>query len=100
MAIIVEEEKNRVNLMKLLGWLAILGVVAVAIYYIFFAAPELVVIQPPAGFQNIAPISKANIHPEDVLNNTKYTSLKAPPFPLPTPQGPTSLGRQNPFITP
>jgi hypothetical protein len=100
MAIVVEEEKSRINIIRLLGWLAILAIICAAIYYLFFAAPELVIISTPASFQNIAPIAQVTLHPEDVLNGAAYQSLRPPAFPLPTPQGPASVGRQNPFIAP
>ena len=100
MAIIVEEEKSKVNLVSLGGWLGIVVLIGVIVYYVFFAAPELVVIAPPASFQAITPISGANLHPEDVLNSQAFTTLKPPPFPLPTPQGPTPVGRPDPFLFP
>lgn len=100
MAIVVEEEQNKVNLMRLGGWLAILIAFGAAIYYIFFAAPELVVISPPASLTTITPIAQVALHPEDVLNSPSFTALKAPPFALPSPAGPAPVGRPNPFISP
>jgi hypothetical protein len=100
MAIVVEEERNRVNLGRLLGWVVFLIVVGVAVYYIFFAAPELVTISPPAGVQAIEPITQFTLNPADVLNSATFTSLKPPSFPLPTPTGPATVGRSNPFIAP
>jgi hypothetical protein len=100
MAIIIEEEKNRVNIFRLLGWLAITLIVVAGAYYIFFAAPELVTISPPASFQNITPIAQLPLRPEDVLNSQPFQALKSPPFPLPTPQGPAAVGRSNPFVAP
>lgn len=100
MAIVVEEDRNRGNSLRILGWVAILILLGAAIYYIFFAAPELVTISPPANFQNIAPLSQITLHPEDVLNSAAFQALKPPAFPLPTPQGPAAVGRVNPFITP
>jgi hypothetical protein len=98
MAIIIEENKNKVDGVRLLGWLGIIIVIGAAIYYLFFAAPEAVVISPPANFTEIAPLAQVNLNPEDVLNSAAYTALKAPPFALPTPQGPASVGRPDPFV--
>lgn len=101
MAIVVEEEKkNGVDLVRLIGWLAIIGTLGAAIYYIFFAAPQLVTIQPATGFQTITPLSKVTLHPEDVLNSQAFQTLKSPSFTLPSAQGPSSMGRSNPFIAP
>jgi len=99
MAIIVEEEKSGVNLVRLIGWLGVLGVVAASIYYVFFAAPELVTIKPPENFANITPIATITLHPENVLNSQTFQALKSPPFPLPTGKGPAAVGRTNPFIS-
>ena len=100
MAIVVEEEKSRVNIVSLLGWLSVIAVIGVAIYYIFFVTPESVIIPPPAGFQNITPIAQVTLHPEDVLNSPSFVSLQSPSFPLPTPQGPAGVGRSDPFLAP
>lgn len=100
MAIIVEEEKNTTNYVRLIGWIVILAVIGAAVYYLFFAAPELVVIPPPAGFQNIAPISGVTLSPDSVLKSPTYVALNQPPFPLPTSTGPVSVGRADPFLAP
>ncbi len=100
MAIIVEEMKNKVDFVRLLEWTVIIAIFGAATYYLFFAAPELVVISPPEDFQNIAPISQVVIHPEEVLNSPAFQALQAPSFPLPTSTGPAAVGRGNPFIAP
>ena len=101
MAIIVEEERgNRIDIVRIAGWGVILIVLGAAIYYIFFAAPQLVTISPPPGYSSIAPISGLSIQPENVLNGAAYQALKQPNFPLPTPSGPAPVGRLNPFIAP
>ena len=101
MAIVVEENnKNRANLVRILGWVGILVLFGAAIYYVFFAAPEVVVISPPANFQYVTPLASATLHPEDVLNSPGFQSLKSPSFPLPTAQGPAGVGRSDPFLSP
>jgi len=101
MAIIVEEGKsNSGNIIRIAGWIGILGILGVAIYYIFFAAPELVIITPPVSLQEVTPLAGVTLHPEDVLNSPSFQALKPPSFPLPTPQGPASVGRQDPFLAP
>lgn len=100
MAIIIEERKSRASLVRLIGWLAVIVIIGVAAYYIFFAAPQLVIVSPSGGLQSIAPISQVTLHPEDVLNSPAFQSLKIPAFPLPSPQGPAAVGRVNPFVSP
>ena len=100
MAIIVEEDKNKVNVVRLLGWVAIFIVIGISVYYVFFAAPDLVTITPPPGFATIEPISQVSLQPSDVLNNATFQSLQQPTFALPTPSGPAGVGRSNPFVSP
>ena len=101
MAFVIEEKKNKVNLLRLTGWIVVIGILLAAIYYIFFVAPPLLVVVPPAnGLQNITPISQATLQPLDVLNSPSFQALKPPSFALPTPQGPAAVGRVNPFVTP
>ena len=99
MAIVIEEGK-KTNILRIAGWLVIIILICAAIDYVFFAAPESVVITPPANFQYVAPLAQVSLHPEDVLNSPAFQSLKAPSFPLPTPKGPAAVGRTNPLIPP
>jgi len=101
MAILIEEKRSKANLPRLIGWLVVIVILGVAIYYLFFVAPpSLVIIVPSEELQGIAPISQATLHPEDVLNSSGFQSLKPPTFPLPSPQGPAAVGRTNPFVAP
>ena len=96
MAIFVEEEKNRINLISIITWLVILLIIGLAAYYIFFAQPQLVEITAPAALQNIDPLSKVNINPEDIVNGPGFQSLKST-ITLPVPG---NAGRENPFLAP
>jgi hypothetical protein len=98
MAIIVEEEKKRTNIAGLLGWLGILIVIAVAVYYVFFAAPELVIIQPSGSLSSIAPIANISLNPTDITNSPSFQALHATIPPL-NPAVPAP-GRSDPFLTP
>ena len=100
MAIIVEEERSGVNIVRLLGWLTVIAVVGVAAYYLFFVSPESVTISPPAGFQSVTLVSQFTSRPEDLINGSAFQALKPPSFPLPTPQSPAAVGRLNPFVAP
>ena len=98
MAIIVEEDKRKVNIVRIAGWIAVILVIGIAIYYIFFVTPESIILPQPAGLNSITPLASISLHPETVLNSPGYTALKVPNFPLPNAQAPA--GRTNPFITP
>lgn len=101
MAIIIEEGKRSNVLwmiLRILGWFAILAVIGVAVYYIFFAAPPFFTVTAPAGLQNIQSLSQATLQPNDVLQNPVYQSLKPSSIPAPSPSGPATVGRTNPFV--
>lgn len=101
MAIIVEEEGgNKINYVQLAGWGVIFIAILAAAYFLFFQQPSLVPVTAPSSFGSIAPISGLTIQPDDVLNSPSYQALKAPSFPLPTPNGPVPVGRSNPFLYP
>lgn len=99
MAIIVEEEKKSSNLANMVGWFIIIVVLLSAAYYIFLAAPAPVVITPPAGFNDITPITQISFDPTSVVNSTAFQTLKQS-VPEPTSTGPVAVGRTNPFIAP
>lgn len=96
MAILVEEEGQKVSITSILMWLTVLGVIAVAAYYIFFANPEIVDVAMPAAFQNIDPLSQVNLAPEDVIDGTPFQSLE---LHVTMPE-PGNSGRSNPFAQP
>ncbi len=99
MAIIVEEGEKKTNLLGVIGWLVFLGIAGAAIYYVFFAQPELVAIPSTGSLSTIAPITQLSLHPETVIQSPAFAVLKST-VTLPTPQGPAAVGRPNPFIAP
>jgi hypothetical protein len=100
MAILVEEEKiNKSNITSLFGWFVIIVALGVGAYYLFFVTPPPAVITPPAGFNNINPITQITINPQAVVSSTEFTSL-TDTIAEPTSTGPVPVGRPNPFIAP
>jgi len=95
MAIVVEEQKNKAGLASILIWVVILVIIMVAIYYIFFAKPQLIGISAPDSFRNINPLSHLNINPQDIVNNPTFQSLKQYVMPAST----STVGRSNPFLS-
>lgn len=100
MAIIIEEEKSRSNIVRIIGWMVILGIVIASIYYVFFAAPELVIITPSGNLNAIAPIVQGSLNPDSVLKSPAFQALNAPPVPPVSTSSFVSGGRANPFIAP
>jgi hypothetical protein len=99
MAIIIEEEKKTSNLTNLLGIVAILATVAVGAYYLFFVSVPPSIITPPAGFNDITPITQITFNPQSVVGSAAFTSLKQS-IPEPTSTSPAAVGRTDPFLAP
>ena len=98
MAIIIEEERHTSEVFRLAAWFVILLILAVAIYYIFFTAPELVVIPPSGNLSNIAPIADSPLTADDVVNSPAFQALRKAT--IPPVSSSTEGGRTNPFIAP
>lgn len=99
MAIIVEEGEKKTNLFGIIGWLVFLGIAGAAVYYVFFAQPQLVVIPSTGSLSTITPITQTALQPNTVMQSAAFEALTST-IPLPTPQGPVAVGRPNPFIAP
>jgi hypothetical protein len=99
MAIIIEEEKGRTNIMSIAGWMVFFAIIVVAIYYIFFAPPQSVIVVPPANLVSITPISEITLNPQDVANSQLFQSLRQY-VSSSVAQGPVAVGRANPLIPP
>ena len=96
MAIVVEEDRPRVNITQVLMWFTVLAVVVFAVYYIFFARPEIIDITAPTAFTNLDPLAEVNLNPDDLINSPSFKSLKKY-ITLPEPG---NAGRINPFVPP
>lgn len=96
MAIIVEEDRPKINITQILMWFTVLAIVGFAVYYIFFAEPQIIDVPVPAAFKNLDPLAQVNLVPEDLINSEQFKSLKEY-ITLPEPG---NAGRVNPFIPP
>jgi hypothetical protein len=99
MAIIVDEGEKKTNIFGIIGWLVFLCIAGVAVYYVFFVQPQLVVIPSAGNLSAIAPITQVSLQPNAVIQNPAFQAL-TDTIPLPSPQGPAPVGRTNPFISP
>jgi len=96
MAIIVEEEKNRINIARILIWLTVLMILGAVVYYIFFTQPQLVNVVAPTAFDNIDPLADVDLNPQEVVDNPVFKALERHI----TPPVPENAGRSNPFVAP
>ncbi len=99
MAIIVEEEQKKSGLLGIIGWLVFLAIAGAAVYYVFFAQPELVTIPASGTLGTIAPITQTALHPQTVVQGAAFQALKST-ITLPSPSGPAAVSRPDPFIAP
>lgn len=93
MAIIIEEEKNKVSLLQIAVWVGVLVIVIVAAYYIFFSPPPLIEVTAPPAFKNIAPLASVNTNPDEIANILDKTLKSYVTVPVPG-----NTGRANPFL--
>lgn len=101
MAIVVEgEKKPQTPIFSIVGWLAILAIAAAAVYYIFFAQPEFVVLVPTGGLSAIAPLTQQSSTLSQTAANEAALNTLHTTVPSPIPTGPAAVGRTNPFIAP
>jgi len=99
MAIIIEEEKSKTHVMGAAEWMVFFVIIMVAVYYIFFAPAQSVIVIPPASLASITPISEITINPQDVTGNQLFQSLRQY-VSSSVAQGPASVGRTNPLVPP
>jgi hypothetical protein len=99
MAIVIEEEKKSSSALAFLGWIVVLAIIAVAIYYVFFALPPSAIILPTGTLESVGSLPATAVNPQDVVNNEEFRALQQY-VAEPTSTGPVPVGRQNPFIAP
>jgi len=101
MAIVIEENgsSNRNGIFGIIGWLVFLAIAGVAVYYVFFAQPELVSIPATGSLGTIAPIAQLSLDPQSVVNSPAFQALTST-IPLPTTSTPATVSRPDPFLAP
>ena len=97
MAIIIEERKRGFGFLNSILWLAIVGVIFFATYYIFFKTPEIfdVVLPAEEAFKDVERLSKITLDPE-IINSPAFKSLT---IYVTVPES-GKAGRLNPFSPP
>jgi len=93
MAIIIEEEKRRINWFALILAASFIGITIALTYYLFFAPTPLIEKVIPQSIQSLKDLSGIKLSPEDVINNSKFQILRQ--YINPAESG--SVGKNNPF---
>lgn len=101
MAIIVDEERKPTHIFAILAWLGFLIVAGAAVYYIFFAIPEAAVLPTTGSLSTLAPLASSTVQPQAVIASPAFQAiLHGTTIQPPSPSGPASKGRTNPFLSP
>ncbi len=94
MAIIVEEERKKINWFSLFAIVVVIGVLFAGVYFLLFQKPELIDVVLPSELQGISNISRLSFDPEGVMNSSAFKSLRRYGGNVQSTQTP---GRANPF---
>ncbi len=95
MAIVIEEQKKKINWFALAVVILLVAVVALSAYYLFFAPTPLVEKVAPARLQSIQELSSIKLQPDMVISNPSFQILKQYVNPIEIQID--SVGKTNPF---
>jgi len=94
MAIILEEENNNVGWVSIFGWLAVIIIIGIAVYYVFVRRPDILPFSD-SGFEATQEISGIELDPETLVNNPDFRR-RVPHVTIPKVD---RVGRENPFLS-
>ena len=94
MAIVIEEEKRKINWLALGIIILIISTVIIVIYYLFFAPVPFIEKIAPARLQSLQDLSSINLEPEAIVNSPNFQILRR--YVNPIEVGP--VGKSNPFV--
>ncbi|PIR44365.1 hypothetical protein COV23_00220 [Candidatus Wolfebacteria bacterium CG10_big_fil_rev_8_21_14_0_10_31_9] len=98
MAILVEEEKKRINWVGIIGVFIIVVLVGTAIIYLFFVNPEKIDVFISPKLQSLSDFSQIEFNPEELVDNPVFKNLKSyTQFNVPQPGSPL-IGKSNPLM--
>jgi zinc transporter ZupT len=96
MAIIIEEEKRKINWFAVALIFSLVIIIGAAIYYLFFASIPLVEKVVPPRLQSLQELSSIKLQPETIISDSRFQILKqyVNPIEIQT----NSIGKTNPFL--
>lgn len=77
MAIILEEEKKKINWFAIGVILVIFAVSAAAVYYLFIVNPASVEVIVPVGLKNLKETVQIKFDPQEIFENPVVKNLKS-----------------------
>ncbi len=87
MAILIEEEKKRINWFALLGIIIVIGILSATAYYLFFVNPSSIDVIIPHRLKTLQNVEQIKFNPAEILDNPVLRSLApkvAPIIPEPS----------------
>jgi len=93
MAIIVEQERKKINWFALLLVIFLVAVIGGVIYYFFFVTPPFIDKVVPLPLRSLKDLSLAQLHPETILNSPDFQLLRQYVNPIEI----GAVGKLNPF---
>ena len=97
MAIVVGEQKNKLSLVAIGGFVVVFAILITATYYFFFAPAPLAERIAPVELQEVSELSKVTLDDTITKVTDLITQLGLEPQIAPITVG--ELGRENPFLT-
>jgi hypothetical protein len=95
MAIVIEQERTgKGGTIRMIIWIAILLVIVVGAYFLFFKHPDVIPnLATPTSLKDVNSIATVKLDPDAVVQSPAFQSLKPQAPDMPAPQ----TGRPNPF---
>ena len=87
MAILIEEEKKKINWFALLSIIVVAGILFATVYYLFFINPESIEVIVPHRLKVLEQVEQIKFNPAEILDNPilrNLTQKVAPIIPEPT----------------
>jgi len=94
MAIVIEEEKRRINWFAIGVIILIIATIIIATYYLFFAPVPFIEKVAPSRLQSLQELSRIRLEPETIINSSNFQILRQ--YVNPIEIGP--VGKNNPFV--
>ena len=94
MAIQIEHERKKIDIVSILVGFVIVGALFAGAYFFLFRRPEFIDVVLPGDLQNLSTISNIPFQPERVFNSEKYKALRDYGGEISAPQA----GKANPFV--